>query len=165
MPRPEILIRPVAPQDAPLLQATRAAAFAPIFASFRAILGDEIYGVAQERDDRAHGALLDSLLASESGWEVYVAERDDEVIGFVSVRLDPATRIGEIGLNAVHPRHAGNGVGTALYEFALERMRQAGIAVATVGTGGDPSHEPARRAYRKVGFDVELPTVWMYRKL
>ena len=165
MPRIAVDIRPVEPRDYARLQAVRAAAFAPIFASFRAILGDEIYELAQARDDGAQGALLDSLLEPESGWKVYVAQRAGEVAGFVSVRLDADTRLGEIGLNAVHPDHAGNGIGTLLYDFALGRMRDAGMAVATVGTGGDPSHAPARQAYRKVGFHAELPTVWMYCKL
>jgi hypothetical protein len=39
------------------------------------------------------------------------------------------------------------------------------MRVATVGTGGDPSHAPARRAYEKAGFDREIPSVWMYRPL
>jgi len=39
------------------------------------------------------------------------------------------------------------------------------MKVATVGTGGDPSHAAARRAYRNAGFDIEIPSVWMYRKL
>lgn len=36
---------------------------------------------------------------------------------------------------------------------------------ATVGTGGDPSHAAARRAYEKAGFDAVIPSVWMFRKL
>jgi GNAT superfamily N-acetyltransferase len=73
--------------------------------------------------------------------------------------------VGEIGLNAVDPAHARSGIGSAMYEFALGRMKGAGMKVATVGTGGDPSHAPVRRAYRKVGFDAEIPTVWMFKKL
>ncbi len=87
------------------------------------------------------------------------------IVGFVSVRLNVETRVGEIGLNAVDPAHAGKGIGSAMYEFALARMKTAGMKVATVGTGGDPSHAPARRAYRKVGFDLEIPSVWMFKKL
>jgi hypothetical protein len=52
-----------------------------------------------------------------------------------------------------------------LNEFALARMRDAGMKVATVSTGGDPSHVPARRAYRKARFDVEIPSVWICREL
>jgi ribosomal protein S18 acetylase RimI-like enzyme len=94
-----------------------------------------------------------------------VAESGDEVVGFVAIRVDRETHVGEIGLNAVDPAHAGKGIGTAMYELAVARMKEAGMKVATVATGGDPSHAPARRAYRKAGFDVDIPSVWMCRKL
>ena len=128
-------------------------------------VGDEIYELAQRRDDDAQEGLLTSLLTAEAGWELHVAHSGDEIVGFVSFRLNRQTLVGEIGLNAVDPARAGSGIGTAMYEFALRRMKEAGMKVATVGTGGDPSHAPARHAYRKVGFDAELPTVWMFKKL
>lgn len=161
---PELQIRRARSEDAGRLQAIRRAAFAPVFASFRAILGDDLYELAQRHDDDAQEGLLDSLL-SDSAWEVYAAQSGGEIAGFVSVRLDQTRRLGEIGLNAVDPARAGQGIGSAMYEFALARMREAGMKVATVGTGGDPSHAPARRAYQKVGFDAEIPSVWMMRKL
>ena len=151
--------------DEPRFQAIREAAYAPVFASFRSILGDDIYELAQARDDAAQGELLTSLLAAGSEWEVYAAELEGLVAGFVSVRFNLETTVGEIGLNAVHPDHAGQGVGTAMYDFAVARMKEVGMRVATVGTGGDPSHEPARRAYRKAGFTAEIPSVWMFRKI
>jgi GNAT superfamily N-acetyltransferase len=79
--------------------------------------------------------------------------------------MDAAKRIGEIGLNAVHPAHAGQGIGTEMYDYALARMKEAGMTVATVGTGGDPSHAPARRAYEKAGFGPAIPSVYMYKLL
>ena len=105
------------------------------------------------------------LVVAGSGWSVHVAQSGSEVVGFVAVRLDASTQVGEIGLNAVDPARAGNGIGTAMYELAVARMREAGMKVATVATGGDPSHAPARRAYRKAGFDAEIPSDWMCRKL
>lgn len=161
----ELHIRRARPNDAIRLQAIRRAAFAPIFASFRSILGDEIYETAQRRDDDAQEGLLASMLVPDSPWALYVAELAHEIIGFVAIQLNRERKVGEIGLNALHPAHAGKGFGTAMYEFALSHMREAGMQIATVGTGGDPSHAPARRAYRKAGFDVEIPSVWMYRKL
>ena len=181
--------------DTPRFQAIREAAYAPVFASFRSILGDDIYELAQARDDAAQGELLTSLLAPGSEWEVYAAELAGLVAGFVSVRFNRQTMVAELtGLpvaNAslldeataaaeamtmarrltkvdsrrfvVHPDHAGQGVGTAMYDFAIARMKEAGMRVATVGTGGDPSHAPARRAYRKAGFTAEIPSVWMFR--
>lgn len=161
----QLHFRPADAGDEARLQSIRAAAFAPIFASFRAILGDEIYDRAQRRDDQAQAGLLTSLMAPGSGWTVYVARSGDEIVGFVSVRFERETLVGEVGLNAVDPAHAGGGIGTAMYEFAVERMKEAGMKVATVSTGGDPSHAPARRAYEKAGFDVSFASVWMCRKL
>src|SRR5688572_563969 len=162
---PELNFRRAHPDDAARLQAIRRAAFAPVFASFRSILGDEIYDLAQRRQDEAQEGLLTSLVAADSGWTLYVAQSGEEVVGFVAVHLDRETHVGEIGLNAVDPAQAGKGIGTVMYEFAVARMKEAGMRVATVATGGDPSHTPARRAYQKAGFDVEIPSVWMCRKL
>ena len=164
-PRPTVIMRPVRADDQPQLERVRQAAFAPVFASFRSILGDDIYDLAQAHEDEAQGKLFVALLAPESGWEVYVAEVAGTVVGFVSLQLNHDTHVGEIGLNAVHPDHAGQGIGTAMYTFALARMKDAGMRVATVATGGDPSHAPARRAYEKAGFTVHIPSVWLCRKL
>jgi GNAT superfamily N-acetyltransferase len=153
------------PDDAPILEEIRAAAFAPVFASFRQILGEEIYRRAQAHLDDGHPEYLASLLREDSPWQVHCVEHQGPVVGFVAIQLDADKLVGEIGLNAVHPDHAGKGIGTVMYEFALERMREAGMRVATVATGGDPSHAPARRAYEKAGFDVVFPNVWMCRVL
>jgi ribosomal protein S18 acetylase RimI-like enzyme len=164
-PRPPVVMRPVRADDLPRLEEVRQAAFAPVFASFRAILGDDLYQLAQAREDAAQGALFTALLAPQSGWDVYTAEVAGTVAGFVAVQLNVETHVGEIGLNAVHPAHAGQGVGTAMYHFAIARMQEAGMRVAIVATGGDPSHAPARRAYEKAGFTVHIPSMWLYRKL
>ncbi len=158
-------IRPFEPRDLPRLQAIRAAAFAPVFASFRSIVGERIAGAAFGGAETEQAALLDSLCAPNSGKEVYVVERGGEIAGFCAVGFDPKSQLGEIELNAVHPDHQGRGLGTFMYGFALQRMREAGMTAATVGTGGDPSHAPARRAYEKAGFGPALPTVYFYRSL
>lgn len=159
------LIRNANASDVPRLQEVRVAAFAPVFASFRALLGEDLYQLAQAHSEAAQGDYLASLLALDSGWEVYVAEQAGVVVGFVSVQLNPETLVGEIGLNAVHPNWAGAGIGAAMYDFALARMRQAGMRVATVSTGGDASHAPARRAYEKAGFKAGIPSIWLCQKL
>lgn len=129
------------------------------------MLGEDIYALAQAREDEAQSGLLALMLATGSPWDLFVAEVAGDVVGFVSLRVDAETGIGEIGLNAVDPVTAGQGIGTAMYEFAVSRMLEAGMKVATVATGGDPSHAPARRAYEKAGFSVSIPSVWMCRKL
>ena len=155
----------VGPEHISILEPIRQAAFEPVFASFRAILGDEIYELAQAREDQGQADLLADLAATDSSWELYAVTQGDNTVGFVALQMNRETRVGEVGLNAVHPDHAGQGIGTAMYEFAVARMKEAGMLVATVATGGDPSHAAARKAYRKAGFDVEIPSLWMCRRL
>ncbi len=158
-------IRSANTDDLPGLEDVRQAAFAPIFDSFRSILGEEIYSLAQANEDNAQGDYLVSLFAPESSWLVYAAEVNAIAVGFVSIQLNSETRVGEIGLNAVHPDYSGKGIGTKMYDFAIAKMKTAGMKVATVSTGGDPSHAPARRAYEKAGFTVQVPSVWLCQAL
>lgn len=83
----EIRIRPATPEDELRLDAIRVGAFASVFSSFRSLLGDELYELAQAGDDAAQKALLSSMLVPGSPWELYVAEAD-AIVGFVSVRLE-----------------------------------------------------------------------------
>ncbi len=161
----DIVMSPATLADLPRMQEIRRAAFEPIFSAFRATLGERIYERAQAREDAAQGELLASLLEVDSPWEVYTADRPGTMAGFISILCNGETRVGEIGLNAVHPDHAGQGIGTAMYDFAVERMKAAGMEVATVSTGGDASHAPARRAYEKAGFNRAIPGVWLCREL
>ena len=155
----KVSMRSADDRDAARLEDVRRAAFAPVFASFRAILGDDISQVTQARDDQAQAEYLASLLIPDSGWELYVAEHAGLVVGFVSVQLNRETSIGEIGLNAVHPDWAGCGhwYCDVRPRRARSAMRVAGMRVATVSTGGDSSHAPARRAYTESRLQCRHP--------
>ena len=83
----------------------------------------------------------------------------------VAVELDhPERSMGEISILAVDPDHQGGGIGTALTEFALDRLKDAGMTVAMVDTGGDPGHAAARRTYEKAGY-VQLPIARYFKNL
>lgn len=161
----ELTIRAFEPDDLPHLDEIRRLAFEPVFASFRKIVGPAIAEIAFATAEAEQSEHLKKLCDADSPEQVFVAVLGDVRIGFISVSLNHEQKVGEIGLNAVHSDHAGRGVGTALNEFALEEMRKAGMRVATVGTGGDESHAPARRAYEKAGFGPAIPSLWMYRTL
>ncbi len=147
--------------DLSTLEEIRQKAFAPVFASFRKILGEQIYSLAQEPEDTQQGRLLSDMFLPETVWQIYVVELSGKVVGFVSIRMDFDSKVGEIGLNAVHPNYSGQGIGTEMYKFATTQMKLSGMQIATVATGGDPSHDPARRAYEKSGFNVQIPSIWM----
>jgi GNAT superfamily N-acetyltransferase len=55
---------------------------------------------------------------------------------------------------AVDPDDQDQGLGTVLTEFATTWLRDAGMRVAMVETGGDPGHAPARRVYEKAGYTL-----------
>ncbi len=158
-------IRKFEPGDLGRLHEIREAAYKPVFRSFRNILGDEIAPTALASAESEQSDYLDKICGSDSDHEVYVVELQSKIVAFCALTLNNETKLGEIDLNAVHPDHQGGGIGAWMYSFALERMKEAGMVAATVGTGGDPSHAPARRAYEKVGFGPAIPSVHMYRSL
>lgn len=160
-----VYIRPFRAADLEVIQRIRALAFEPVFRSFREIVGETVSALAFARPDAEQAEHLASVCDSKSHQQVHVALIDNDIVGFVSFSLNSEKRIGEIGLNAVHPDHAGRGIGTELYNFAIDQMRRSGMLLATVGVGGDPSHIPARRAYEKAGFGPSLPSIWMYKAL
>jgi hypothetical protein len=51
-----------------------------------------------------------------------------------------------------------------LNDFALQLFKEQGMKLALVGTGGDPGHAPARRAYERAGYTA-LPLVNYYKDL
>jgi GNAT superfamily N-acetyltransferase len=160
-----VSIRTFVPEDAKALDAIRALAFAPVFASFRAILGKEIADIALASAETEQRSLLESLCAPSPDTQTFVAVRDGQPIGFACVKFDRAGKVGELVLDAVTPAEAGRGVGQAMFEHLLAVMRAEGMRVATVGVGGDDSHAPARRAYERAGFHVGIPSIYLYQAL
>lgn len=160
-----VTIRLGIPDDFTALDDIRAAAFAPVFASFRSLVGSAIADVAfrhAERDQQDH---LRGLLVPGTGRQVLVAVANGTACGFCALTWKIETSIGEIGLNAVHPAAQRQGIAARLYAAAIERMRAEGMRVATVGTGGDDSHAPARAAYASAGFTAAVPSCFLYRAL
>lgn len=160
-----LVIRAYAPEDAERLQTIRAEAFTPVFASFRALLGEAISAVALASAEEEQAALLRRLCNEDPNARVYVAERQGNSVGFVAVTFDRAQSIGELVLIAVSPGAAGAGVGSALIAQALAAMRAEGLRVAVVGAGADASHAPAMRAYEKAGFRAGIPSKHLYQML
>ena len=95
---------------------------------------------------------------------MWVAEVDASTVGFVAVELRHDGNYGEIYMLAVDPDYQGSGIGTALTELALDWIKDAGMEVAMVETGGDPGHAAARRTYEKAGY-VQVPVARYWKKL
>ena len=140
-------------------------AWEPIFEGFRDRMGEELFALCWPdgwEDGKAQQIALQFQHHSE--W-CLVAEIDGRIVGFITFRLDPQTRIAEIGNNAVDPDCQGQGLGAAQYRHVLPLFREAGMVYAKVHTGLDEAHAPARAAYQKVGFELTNPTGDYYCKL
>src|SRR5262245_45888516 len=124
-------------------------AWAPVFASFRSVLGDTLYRRVHPDWTSDQASSVRDALERNDTW---VAVTEGTVTGFVNVAFDSAERSGEIYMIAVDPTAQRQGIATRLTERALEEMRTRGIDLAIVATGGDPGHAPARATYEKAGF-------------
>ncbi len=153
-------IRPFAPTDTDRVVELSLAAWEPVFASFRVMLGEALYR-------RVHPDWLtdqaNSVRAALEKHQTWVSAELNVVNGFVNVAFNQTERSGEIHMIAVDPAAQRRGIATKLTERALAEMRRRGIDLAIVATGGDPGHAPARATYEKAGF-VGSPQVW-YAKL
>lgn len=86
------------------------------------------------------------------------------MVGFLSYEIKKEEEKGEVILLAVHPEFQNDGIGTDLNIYALDKMKEAGMKLAVVETGGDESHAPACRSYEKAGY-TGLPLVRYFKKL
>jgi len=158
------LIRPLTESDIEVVVRLSLLAWAPVFESFEQVLGRTIYSIVYPdwRKQQAEG--VEGVLRDREKYTTWVAEKDAKVVGFIAYTLDSDDGTGEVDLLAVHPDYQNHGIGTDLNKFALEKMKESGMKLAVVGTGGDPGHAPARRSYEKAGY-IPLPLVRYYKAL
>jgi GNAT superfamily N-acetyltransferase len=157
-------IRPVCDKDVEDLVQLALLAWAPIFPSFEQLLGHNIYTLIWPDWRTSQRAGIETVCKEPEKTAVWVAELDGRPVGFLAYELNLKDKTGEVILLAVHPECQNLGVGTELNEFALQKMRESGMKMARVETGGDPSHAPARRAYEKAGYTA-LPLVRYFKDL
>jgi ribosomal protein S18 acetylase RimI-like enzyme len=166
----EPVVRALEPADVEMLVEIAVAAWTPIYAWYRQAMGEELFAAAfpdwpAEKARQVRSACASPRSEAARSAIVGVAELDGRIAGFVTCYADLHSGIGEIGNNAVRPDVRGRGIGPRMYEYAFARLRERGMRYVKVGTGGDPAHAPARRAYEKAGFDIQLPGVEYYREL
>ncbi|SFT41475.1 Acetyltransferase (GNAT) family protein [Geodermatophilus amargosae] len=142
-------------------------AWAPVFASFAAVLGPAVHRHLYPDWERSQAAAVERT-CRDPAMQVLVATEDDRPVGFVAVVVHGETHdepgSGEVEMLAVDPAAQRRGTGARLLEAGLAVLRDAGVRLAVIGTGGDPGHAPARRTYEAAGF-TPLPLVRYYRLL
>jgi GNAT superfamily N-acetyltransferase len=129
-------------------------AWSPVFESIKGSLDADVYRVFYGDDWRLSQQKAVVAVCDADDVHVWVAIDSEVILGFVAVKLDFESSLGELYMVAVDPDFQGRGIGSALIEFALTWMKQAGMAIAMVETGADPGHAAARRTYEKAGFGL-----------
>ncbi|WP_027661486.1 GNAT family N-acetyltransferase [Salinispora fenicalii] len=99
-------IRAAQPADAPAVAALRTQLFPQL-----------VRGVAATRQ-------MLSQPPPGRHWTAFVAEVDDEIVGWVSAFRNASSfrRVGEISLLHVHPEHRGHGIGSGLLTAVLDHL-------------------------------------------
>jgi len=156
-------IRDYEPSDEEIIVGLSLRAWEPVFAAVAQMLGPELFTRLRGDWRTGQAAEMRAVLADHAQ-RVWVAEAGGEPIGFVAARLHRDSGVGEIYMIAVDPGAQGQGVGTALTGAATGWLRQSGMRVAMIETGGDPGHAPARRVYEKSGYTA-LPAVRFFKAL
>jgi ribosomal protein S18 acetylase RimI-like enzyme len=159
----DLRIRPVGDADVESLVRLSLLAWEPVFRSFEQLLGPAVYTLIWPDWRTGQREAIEAVCRDGEKTTVWVAEADGTVVGFVAYVLSEE-KTGEVQLLAVHPEYQNRGIGTELNLFALRKMKESGMVMAKVETGGDPSHAPARRSYEKAGY-TPLPLVRYFQDL
>lgn len=162
-----ITIRPIRKndaQDVDRLVELSLAAWAPFFETIHQVIGRELALMLNPDWRASQSAAIRGICAEDSALRVWVAEWEGQMAGFVAYQLNYESKAGEVQFLAVDPEFQKRGIGAALNDFALEKLKEAGMTLAVVETGGDPSHAPARRSYERAGYTL-LPIARYFKAL
>ena len=159
-----VLIRSFRDSDLDAIVELSLRAWEPVFESLRDVLGEPIFARLHQPGWREAQAESVRSSCAEQGHDVFVALADGKPVGFATVALNAFhDGMGVVDMIAVDPAYQRRGIATRLMHHSAEHMREQGMDVAAVGTGGDPGHAPARAMYEAAGYTA-LPVV-RYLKL
>ena len=138
----------------------------PIFALHEKSWGSELFRTIYPNWPDSIKASVARHLAENPDW-IFVVESSEtgQVISFIQFLLDREKGVGIVGLNAVAAEVQGQGIGTMMYTFVLDRFREEGLKYAQVRTGLSDAQASARRAYEKAGFNIARKEVIYYTYL
>ena len=159
VPAPSRHIRPLETDDLDAVVELALLAWEPVFVSWEEILGAGIFHQLYRPSWREAQAAQVRASCLAVGAESFVCTSAGHVVGFLVLERDGVD--GRVQMIAVHPAHHRRGHARALMEFAIARLREQGVLLVNVGTGGDPGHGPARGLYEVLGF-TGVPLVAYY---
>jgi GNAT superfamily N-acetyltransferase len=148
----EISLRVATPADAAAIAAVRIESW---HASYRGMIPDAYLEGMKLEDSTAHWNTI--LTAGKDNIAVYVAECDDQIIGFASAMILPEAKLGcDAELTAIYlqPALQRSGIGVRMVQklarFCLANNAQGMLVWVISG------NQPARRFYEKLGASLLL---------
>jgi ribosomal protein S18 acetylase RimI-like enzyme len=160
----EPVIRPYRESDTPAVVRLSLRAWAPVFDSELATVGLELFERLEGEDWRVRQQKSVEDVIADDDMEVWVADIDGRAVGFAAVKLHTDRGMGEIYMLAVDPDYQRRGIGSALTQVATDWIREAGLPIAVIDSGGDEGHAPARHVYEKAGY-TPMPIVRYFKAL
>jgi len=158
------VIRKSKTEDIPVVTDIATRAFSKIYDALEKIYGQELFPVLIPDRKTAKIEQITAHALNHPEW-IFICEEDGKIVGVITFSLNHQLRIGTIGNNAVDPDCGLKGIGQQMYKAVLKYFKENGMDFAEVTTGMDASHEPARRAYERAGFNIRMEYVTYYRNL
>ena len=113
---------------------------------------EEKFGLIGGRDWRWRKLRhIDADVEGKNARGVFVCEAEGRVIGYITARIDPESKIGWIPNMGVLPEFQGRGIGRALMQTALNWLRDEGMECAKIETLEQNAVTP--HFYPSVGFE------------
>lgn len=147
-PELPVAIRHYKPQDLELLRQITVDSFGAV--AFDQMLEDRL-GIWNQRDWKARKAdnIDDDCTINPDG--CFVAERDGEILGYITTRVDRVNSIGRIPNLAVVEAARGLGLGRRLIHHALDYFREQNMDIAKIETMA--SNVIGQNLYPSCGFE------------
>jgi dTDP-4-amino-4,6-dideoxy-D-galactose acyltransferase len=146
-------IRPASQDDLPALKAIAGSSYA----------GTRFFNDPGFGTEKARRLYVTWITNSLSGFadQVLVAENRGTVSGFITVRIDQSTHVGQIGLVGVAEDSRGLGIGAALVTAASGWFGSHEVEQVKVVTQG--SNQAALRLYQSAGFRLAAIELWYHK--
>ena len=101
-------IRRCEPRDFDRVHEVCVAAFTSVHEGFERALGPEIFAREYPGWQARYADDIRALVA-DPNIQLHVVEDAGVIVGFVTTRIDPVRKVGELGLNAIDPALQGKG--------------------------------------------------------
>jgi ribosomal protein S18 acetylase RimI-like enzyme len=101
--------------------------------------------------------VIDSYIKEpiRSGYQIFVAEVGSSIAGYICYGQTPLTEgTWDIYWLAVNPKQQGQGIGTALLEFAEDKINETEGRLVLIETSSKPEYETTRHFYRSQGYEL-----------